>query len=510
MMFTDVSRDHKDWDAINYVVDTGLMGGYPDGSFQPDNNVQWGELCKILAEMFAPKDEMISFLPGHWALGYAEYCKKRELISDNIDISRSHMNKYITISDLCSVFDHLAKMLRLSINTIKYEHAISGGMNNLSTRMHLASLLYIFAKVASHEVYLYINSSDESSEIEIALDLLNTHRKFGYYKNYKRMLPTDIAYAYDKLCEMESSNNTLAFYYLIKIIKFENSSINGFHKLSENDSVFHYTKLKVLNELTKSNAKLRLHPTAYLNDPSEGKEGLEVARKIFSEDSYNGFFSDWSLDDTQSAFIASFVTYHEEKSRSAKMSSRHLYYHNRKSDIAQEDLPMWVHYGDECKGCEIEFKVADLGTDVYKVYYPKTRGRGTGDFIHSLRKIKHILDLYWAEASQHRSFNPEDDSVFRVTKDMIARACFLYKTAQYSYEQEARIIQFRSLEDAKMCDDCMEGESFPRIYDELDVPLNFTSITLGPKVENPERVIIALVNRGIPRDKIHISTIPYR
>ena len=59
MAFTDVDETRSDLDAINYVVNANLMGGYPDGSFQPDNNVQWGEFCKILAEIFASKDESI-------------------------------------------------------------------------------------------------------------------------------------------------------------------------------------------------------------------------------------------------------------------------------------------------------------------------------------------------------------------------------------------------------------------------------------------------------------------
>ena len=73
-MFTDVSRDHKDWDAINYVVDTGLMTGYVDGSFRPDDNISAGEVYLIIYRLF-PNEEILQQLEasnGHWATLYAK------------------------------------------------------------------------------------------------------------------------------------------------------------------------------------------------------------------------------------------------------------------------------------------------------------------------------------------------------------------------------------------------------------------------------------------------------
>ena len=48
-MFTDIDETRKDWDAISYVVDANLMGGYLDGSFRPKEGLMWGELYKIIA-----------------------------------------------------------------------------------------------------------------------------------------------------------------------------------------------------------------------------------------------------------------------------------------------------------------------------------------------------------------------------------------------------------------------------------------------------------------------------
>lgn len=47
-MFTDLTRDHWAFDAINIAVENGVVNGYPDGTFKPDNSVTRAEFIKML------------------------------------------------------------------------------------------------------------------------------------------------------------------------------------------------------------------------------------------------------------------------------------------------------------------------------------------------------------------------------------------------------------------------------------------------------------------------------
>ncbi|MFH1284315.1 MAG: S-layer homology domain-containing protein [Candidatus Peregrinibacteria bacterium] len=48
--FTDVFRLHKNYDAILYLQENGIIDGYPDGTFRPENKVNRAEFLKIIIE----------------------------------------------------------------------------------------------------------------------------------------------------------------------------------------------------------------------------------------------------------------------------------------------------------------------------------------------------------------------------------------------------------------------------------------------------------------------------
>ena len=46
--FSDVSPGHANQGAIEYLVYTGTLQGYSDGTFQPENSINRAELMKVL------------------------------------------------------------------------------------------------------------------------------------------------------------------------------------------------------------------------------------------------------------------------------------------------------------------------------------------------------------------------------------------------------------------------------------------------------------------------------
>ncbi len=49
-LFSDVSESHANWDAISYLYEAGVIEGYDDGTYKPDQTVNRAELLKIIIE----------------------------------------------------------------------------------------------------------------------------------------------------------------------------------------------------------------------------------------------------------------------------------------------------------------------------------------------------------------------------------------------------------------------------------------------------------------------------
>jgi hypothetical protein len=75
-IFADLSKTHPNFTAINYLKDEGIIQGYPDGSFKPENSVSRVEALKFILEGLELKTEKavrLSFNDtdvSHW---YADY-----------------------------------------------------------------------------------------------------------------------------------------------------------------------------------------------------------------------------------------------------------------------------------------------------------------------------------------------------------------------------------------------------------------------------------------------------
>ena len=48
--FKDVTKSHYAYDAINWAKSEGIITGYPDGTFKPNESITEGQFAKMLAE----------------------------------------------------------------------------------------------------------------------------------------------------------------------------------------------------------------------------------------------------------------------------------------------------------------------------------------------------------------------------------------------------------------------------------------------------------------------------
>ncbi|TXK82638.1 S-layer homology domain-containing protein [Paenibacillus sp. N3.4] len=83
--FNDVSDNHWAADAIHQVQGAGLLSGYPDGSFKPDTPITRAELAAIIVRISKLNvvDTVQGFTDtqGHWAAGYIQAAKVAGLMS---------------------------------------------------------------------------------------------------------------------------------------------------------------------------------------------------------------------------------------------------------------------------------------------------------------------------------------------------------------------------------------------------------------------------------------------
>jgi len=81
--FADVPADHWATGFINVAVDLGIINGYPDGTFAPENSVTYAEAIKMIVAAlgYTPKAEAMGGYPG----GYLAVAAEKE-ISDGVTV----------------------------------------------------------------------------------------------------------------------------------------------------------------------------------------------------------------------------------------------------------------------------------------------------------------------------------------------------------------------------------------------------------------------------------------
>lgn len=82
--FSDVTGSHINIDAINYVEANGIVNGYPDGTFKPDDTINRAEFTKIVIESAFPNQASGSMcfpdVNDEWFAKYVCFAKNKNII----------------------------------------------------------------------------------------------------------------------------------------------------------------------------------------------------------------------------------------------------------------------------------------------------------------------------------------------------------------------------------------------------------------------------------------------
>ena len=315
------------------------------------------------------------------------------------------------------------------------------------------------------------NSSKDTHKV-----YYNTLLSLVKKKNYEQLVSELETIEIDELKEISDSVN---------IIK------NKLKYKPVDKSFVHYTSLSTLkfllyksdNEKNNSNKsdenknypKLRLSNARQMNDPNEGYTFLN----LIGIDKNDLPKTDY---DTSPFFFASMT----QTGDSQKLD---------------DSLPMWKQYGDDARGICLTYhkeyieNLINDGIEIYKVCY------NADELSEEIEKIKTVFNKIKA---------PQDvkgQSLFSSALNLIDDIRYLFKDADYSYENEYRIIKsYEGKEDEIItCDssNCV----IPGIYTYIEKELKYSKIKLGPKCDDIDFVApyIKYVDRNIEVTKSQIS-----
>lgn len=292
----------------------------------------------------------------------------------------------------------------------------------------------------------------------------------------------------------------------------------------------HYTSGKVLQEILKQKentkyeitSKTRLSNVNYMNDPSEGKVLDQYLQLDSNLQQLSLKPSPW--------FVMSLTT-------------------------AIDRLEMWAQYGSQAKGvCLIltsnDFLKGDLlsGPKMFKENrardlsdfdleentiesIKKNRKKVNGDFIYRIGYLSKEANKEILLKSEYNTCLNKDEikvinrslkvlkerideldknsHLYELIDECLEEIRYLFKSADYSYESELRILKYVPLESDNKIIKIDYSDEVAKLYVERDTAIKLNEVIFGPKFPNPENVtpLLYLLDKKI---KFRQSQIPFK
>lgn len=260
----------------------------------------------------------------------------------------------------------------------------------------------------------------------------------------------------------------------------------------EDKNFVHYTSLTTLKFLLyksdnkkqdssksdeiKNYPRLRLSNARQMNDPNEGYTFLN----LIGIDKNDLPKTDY---DTSPFFLASMTQTGGEQN-------------------LDDSLPMWKQYGDDAKGINLTYhseyikSLIEEGIEIYKVCYNPTKD-----------SLDYEINSIESAFNNIKGNDDDKDKYFSSALNLIDDIRYLFKDADYSYENEYRIIQsYEGKEDVIFSSES-SNSVIPGLYAYIDTELKYSKIKLGPKCDDIDFVApyIKYVDRNIEVTKSQIS-----
>jgi hypothetical protein len=385
--------------------------------------------------------------------------------------------------------------------------------------------------------------------------LFNFILKEGLLKNTKYAILQTWVKRYKE--DPSELRNLLSIYQLVQKIKYQ----LGLKDEDENQVLKfgHYTKGSTLqimldqeeNEKKKStfsvSGKTRLYNANYMNDPEEGiviEQILSLDRRdvlepsswflmsftnktddlamwsqygddakgvclVLREDDFSRFtsFNDvsWRRETTSLEFINKIDLSMSELSGDLKISA---------NEAKKKESAFSANVEDAQPQPEKKDKVAKGNIDyLYRIAYVNDSG---GEFSiektelfndDEIKKLEEFLEALKEKID--KNLNKGDDFYQKAISDCIEEIRYLFKSVDYKYENELRILRYANLDPSNDKIKIDKTSGIGRLYVERENSIQIGEVIFGPKFPNPEYVtpLLKLLDKKIKYKK---STIKFR
>ncbi len=122
--FSDVAEKHWAHDNIASLVDKGIINGYPDGNFRPNNNLTYGEFIKMVAQTYSDNSSIKTKSGVDWAVPYYTFLLDKEVFTEE-QISKSKLTSKIPRSDMALIVSNALSSEKPELSTDKLKSQIA-------------------------------------------------------------------------------------------------------------------------------------------------------------------------------------------------------------------------------------------------------------------------------------------------------------------------------------------------------------------------------------------------
>lgn len=179
--FHDLEESHWAYDSIEKMVSSGIIVGYPDGTFKPEGNITRAELVKVVNMVYSytQKREMTNLndvMPSDWFYEYVLVAQSEGYIVGYPD-GTFKPNGYITREEFCKIIDILNNLVELP-----YDGKIADVVSEWA-------VVYVSRVVSNRLMLLDENNNFRATENATRAEVCNVLAKFIV----EDKLPSDIS-----------------------------------------------------------------------------------------------------------------------------------------------------------------------------------------------------------------------------------------------------------------------------------------------------------------------------
>ena len=336
--------------------------------------------------------------------------------------------------------------------------------------------------------------------------------KYGILFDFNKIFPKDL----EKLVQIFSLVQTIKNQLIVKDPK---------------ELTFgHYTSAKVLQLLLKQEKEKeeyavenssRLNNVNYMNDPSEGKVLNQFLKLDTTSQKISLKASPWFLMSltTEIDRLEMWAQYGKQgEGVCLVLDSSDFLKVNSYSDMGWitakrfNELPDTNSDNTRLEEVTSENKLAQ-GDYIYRIGYLELSS-GTAELLTEQNndELKDVIDDINQSLISLREKVKEIDKetiLYEKVDECLEEIRYLFKSADYKYEKELRILKFVPLEANNKKIKIDESEEVAKLYIERDNPIQIAEVIFGPKFSKPENVtpLLQLLDKNI---KFSQSKIPFK